>query len=638
MTKRAAMRYTFADLIAAAKAADFVERIRADLAEFAAENLDDTEAAGLVQFFDIATGDAFDVPPTEAMGYFRAKGLQTSFSYADMIGRANDQAFTVAKMMDVDMLKQVRDSLDSALANGESFGQWKKGLTPILQAAGWWGEADVIDPSTGQTTRAQLGSAWRLETIFRTNMQTAYAAGQWGMIQDQADIAPFLMYDAVDDFRTRAVHRAWDGTVLPVNSPWWKSHTPPNGWNCRCGVIQLDADQVAAMGITPRADPPDDGSYTWENPRTGQRVRVPNGLDPGFDRNPGEVVTENLWQLIREKVTALPASMQQAVAPVLRRVFDTTTDAGRWHAVSFDQSPDWMRERVLDQQAVSVQRRAKKGAWARGGYLIEMDGYKESDAYAQSVWRHEFGHVFDVRSGRNTLYRSSETDFLEAQKADADALAIAAGAGRASAANNATRAAVVKAYEDARDRMIDTPGADRENVLRTMATAAGLDYDAFITLVRGSTTILDEPAMGGVSHLATSVRIARMIEAVRLGDGEGFVRYGVAKDAVDDARRSGLHSGPYQEATHNAWRKDGSFASLSDLIGSATRNKAANFRAGFYGHTDAYYRRDKSNAPAESWANLYTLAAHPNPYWFEITRRFTPRMADLFREILGGAT
>jgi SPP1 gp7 family putative phage head morphogenesis protein len=628
------MRYTFADLIAAAQAIDAVERMKADLAEFAAENLHALDDDGIIEFLDIATGDAFNVQPSEAMGYFKSKGLRATFSYADMIGRAHDQAFTVAKMMDVDLLKQVRDSLDSALANGTAFSEWKATIGPILKAAGWWGESPLPDPLTGQMVNAQLGSAWRLETIFRTNLQTAYAAGQWRQIQDQAEVAPFLMYDAVDDFRTRPAHRAWDGTVLPASSTWWKTHYPPNGWNCRCSVIQLDGEQLRQMGITPRGEAPDDGDYTWTNPRTGEKIRVPNGVDPGFDRNAGDAMQDDLRSLLTEKVDALPKDMQVAIAPVLRREFDTSTAAGKWHATSFDNAPDWMRDKLIDHQRVEVQTLAKSGAWARGGFLVEMDGYTVAEAKAQSVWRHEFGHIVDSRLGRTALFRSAQDDFVAAQKADADELAAAAGNGRKSKANDVKRKAVLDAYENARNAIIDAPRETRTDILRKLAEAADLDFGKFLEVVRQSTLILE--GMDDLQDVGKAVRIARMIEAVRLGDGEGFVRWSTFKEAVEEIQRAGKWDKDLHATVSSSWRKDGSLASLSDLIGSATRNRAANYHDGFSGHSNSYYRKGREFPTTESFANLMSLAAHPNAYWWTLTERFAPEMAKLFRQIMEG--
>lgn len=276
------------------------------------------DLADILDFFDVVTGDAFDVPPEQAVEYFKAKGLRPTFSYADMVGKAHDHAFTVAKMMDVDMLSQMRASLDSAMANGTPFREWADSITPILQSGGWWGRKEVVDPLTGQTIVAQLGSPWRLETIFRTNMQSSYAAGAWQEIAAQADLAPFLMYDAVDDLRTRPLHASWDRKVLPVDSKWWKTHYPPNGWNCRCGVIQLDEEQVKALGLTVADEPPKDGAYLWTNPRTGTKVSVPNGIDPGFDHNPGMTFEQDTKELLAQKIAALDAEQmaaaQQAMA------------------------------------------------------------------------------------------------------------------------------------------------------------------------------------------------------------------------------------------------------------------------------------------------------------------------------------
>lgn len=303
-------RLGLADLERLAADADRVEDFEETLSRAIRRRPADVSA--VVEFFDVPTGDAFDVEPQKAIDYFKAKGLQPSFSYADMIGGEHDHAFTVAKMMKVDMLGQVRASLDSAMANGTPFQEWADSIIPVLQSGGWWGRKKVVDPVSGRLVVAQLGSPWRLETIFRTNMQTAYAAGQWDEINSQAAVAPFLMYDAVDDLRTRPLHASWDRKVLPVTSAWWRTHYPPNGYNCRCGVIQLDKEQVEALGLQVAGAPPDDGTYLWTNPRTGYAQAVPNGIDPGFNRNAGIGHHDDAKKLLAEKIAALPADLKAA--------------------------------------------------------------------------------------------------------------------------------------------------------------------------------------------------------------------------------------------------------------------------------------------------------------------------------------
>lgn len=42
------------------------------------------------------------------------------------------------------------------------------------------------------------------------------------------------------------------------------------------------------MGKTGPDTAPDDGTYEWKNPNTGEIETIPNGIDPGFDYNPGQ--------------------------------------------------------------------------------------------------------------------------------------------------------------------------------------------------------------------------------------------------------------------------------------------------------------------------------------------------------------
>jgi SPP1 gp7 family putative phage head morphogenesis protein len=264
----------------------------------------------MVNYFELAAN--FELAPAEALAFFQAKGLKPTFAWQDMLGDEHDQAFTVAKMMDTDLLATVKGKLDDALAEGATLADFKKTLIPQLQKAGWWGKADVIDPLTGNIVNARLGSASRLETIFRTNLQSAYAAGQWQAIEANKDDAPYLLYDAVDDHRTRREHATMDGTLLPVGHPWWDSHAPSNGWNCRCGVIQLDDDELADYGLKPRQPPPHK-LVPWKNPRTGVIHKVPSNLDPGWDHNPGKARASQLATVAAEKAAKLAKAEQAAL-------------------------------------------------------------------------------------------------------------------------------------------------------------------------------------------------------------------------------------------------------------------------------------------------------------------------------------
>lgn len=270
-----------------------------------------SRAQDFLDYLDSPLAADFTLAPEAAMSYFAAKGLRTSFDWRDLIGADQVASFTVAKMMDTDLLADVHDSLLEAMATGKPFREWADGITPLLQAKGWWGRKAVTDPLTGRTIVAQLGSPGRLQTIYRTNMQTAYAAGAWAQMQEQAENAPFLLYDAIDDHRTRPEHAAWDGQVHAIDSPFWRAHYPPNGWNCRCGVIQLSEDDLAAMGM--QVSPPvKDKAYDWTNPRTGKTERVPDGIDPGWNYNPGADYAKHLAETAIAKARTLRPELTPA--------------------------------------------------------------------------------------------------------------------------------------------------------------------------------------------------------------------------------------------------------------------------------------------------------------------------------------
>lgn len=64
-------------------------------------------------------------------------------------------------------------------------------------------------------------------------------AAEWQNIQASKDVYPYLKYVAVNDKRTRPEHAALNGIIRPVDDDFWKTHFPPNGWNCRCTAEPL---------------------------------------------------------------------------------------------------------------------------------------------------------------------------------------------------------------------------------------------------------------------------------------------------------------------------------------------------------------------------------------------------------------
>ena len=102
----------------------------------------------------------------------------------------------------------------------------------------------------GATQTATLGTPNRLKTIYRINLNTARAHQRYNQQIKATKDLPYWQYDAINDSRTRPSHAELDGSVFKFDDPFWQTHYPPNGWNCRCTVRALTAKQVKDQGLT----------------------------------------------------------------------------------------------------------------------------------------------------------------------------------------------------------------------------------------------------------------------------------------------------------------------------------------------------------------------------------------------------
>lgn len=240
--------------------------------------------------------DAATVIPKEALAFLKAKGLKPGFSYLDIWQAEHTAAFTVAKMLNVDLLTEVKGLVEAALESGQTFEQFRDALKPHLVNAGWWGVQTMKDPLDGEEKLVQLGSEERIKTIYRTNMRTARSAGQWDRIERTKRVMPYLLYQLGPAKEHRPIHMGWNGVCLPVDDAWWQTHFTPNGWGCHCYIRQVsrvEYDKLnAAKTISTTA--PEIKYKTWVNKRTGEQTEVPEGIDPGWDYNPGKYRQQNL--------------------------------------------------------------------------------------------------------------------------------------------------------------------------------------------------------------------------------------------------------------------------------------------------------------------------------------------------------
>lgn len=215
------------------------------------------------------------LPFDEAIRFFRQKLNLPTRAWTDLWEGMHTRAFVVAGATRAALLEDFRKAVDKAISQGTTLAEFRKDFDQIVETHGW---------------SYKGGRDWRSRVIFQTNLRTAYAAGRWQQIERVKERRPYLRYVAVKDDRTRPEHLAWHGTVLPVDDSWWKTHYPPNGWNCRCTVQQLSDRDLDRFGYKVNDDAP---PVSWETrelntPDGSVPIRVPEGIDTGFGYNVGE--------------------------------------------------------------------------------------------------------------------------------------------------------------------------------------------------------------------------------------------------------------------------------------------------------------------------------------------------------------
>lgn len=191
---------------------------------------------------------ALGLAPEKAIEWLKTKQV-TAENYRNLTDSEIAKVYTIARITDLDMLNDIKQSMIKAADNGQAFADWRKDILQHLQNKGWLhpnghdGKV-IIDPTSGEV----FGAPRRLENIYRTNMQTAYSAGQYQGYMTNIDSRPYWMYDAVGDHRTRPAHAAMDGLVYRYDDPFWATFYPPNGYRCRCSVIALSERDMQRDG------------------------------------------------------------------------------------------------------------------------------------------------------------------------------------------------------------------------------------------------------------------------------------------------------------------------------------------------------------------------------------------------------
>jgi SPP1 gp7 family putative phage head morphogenesis protein len=128
---------------------------------------------------------------------------------------SREHGFALIRSSKIEITKAVQRAVTKAIVAGESVDDAAKMIEKL-----------------GPFSRAYA------ETVYRTNVTTAYTAGRFRQARDPvvADVVKAMRYEAINDSVTRPAHAKLDGLIAAVDDPIWQKIAPPNGYNCRCTV------------------------------------------------------------------------------------------------------------------------------------------------------------------------------------------------------------------------------------------------------------------------------------------------------------------------------------------------------------------------------------------------------------------
>lgn len=211
-------------------------------------------------------------------------------AWRDLKHNQHDRAFVVAGAMKADLLNDLANAVNDSISKGLGLDYFQKEFDRIVEKHGW--------AHTGERR-------WRARVIYGTNMRVSYAAGRLAQLKDPElrAIKPFWMYRHSGSDHPRLQHKAWDKLCLPADDPWFKTHYPPNGWGCGCSVQAVSARDIARIGG--RIEKPPEGT---------------DGIDEGWDYQPGADVGNELGNFAGQKAAALPVPISAEIKAIARQL------------------------------------------------------------------------------------------------------------------------------------------------------------------------------------------------------------------------------------------------------------------------------------------------------------------------------
>jgi len=205
---------------------------------------DDPSVQEMSDFFK----EVFKQPPEKTIAMFKEKGIKVTWDWNELERAAHDESFTVAKVMNADVLQLMKDLIARAQSEGLSFKEWSEKVEQELALAGFAPKQQSTDPTTGKVVEVDLSAPSRLKTIFETNMQSSYMNSRWDQMQKSASHRPYMQYIPIVDGRTTATCSNLVNVVVEMGDAGVR--IPPLHYNCRTRIRSLAQRDLDRKNLT----------------------------------------------------------------------------------------------------------------------------------------------------------------------------------------------------------------------------------------------------------------------------------------------------------------------------------------------------------------------------------------------------
>ena len=188
-----------------------------------------------------------DMPFREAVEFFRARYPDDSDALDGILDAYRRRSAEGAEILVRRLNERAQEALRRAIEDGVAMRDFAATLADGTAELG-------IEPATPSY----------VETVFRTQVATAYGAGRVRQIMHPAvvEARPIVEYLTVRDNRVRPNHAALHGLQFTTTDPEWLRIAPPNGFSCRCGMVTRDREDIdpeRMRSTVPPEGEPDEG-------------------------------------------------------------------------------------------------------------------------------------------------------------------------------------------------------------------------------------------------------------------------------------------------------------------------------------------------------------------------------------------